>query len=104
MDDARSRGELKTNSFVRLRKLSVGEREVLVVNDLGDAETLLLDPRNLGDAARQILKRGGTPTEDGWGGWLGKYQAALCQRVHEIEEPLGGNRAKERNPVRSRGR
>ena len=39
MEQARSRGELKTNSFIKLRKLSVGEREMLEVNDLGDAES-----------------------------------------------------------------
>jgi hypothetical protein len=104
MEEARSRGELKTNSFVRLRKLSASQRAMLDVNDLGDAEKLLTDPRHFSEVARQILKRGDTPTEDGWGGWLGKYQVALCQTIREIEEPKGGDRAKERRRVRSRGR
>ena len=104
MEEARSRGKLKTNSFVRLRKRFGGVAETLEIDDLEDAETLLRNPRHLGETVRQILKRGGMPTEDGWGGWLGKYQAALCQTLREIEETKGRSRAKERRRVRSRGR
>jgi type IV secretory pathway VirD2 relaxase len=105
MELARSRGELKTNSFVRLRKLSVGEREMLEVNDLGDADRLLRDQRHLGEKVYELLNRGIVPTEDGWGGWLGKYQAALCKTIREIEEKeLNGLRAKERYRDHSRGR
>jgi len=103
MEGARRGGKLKTNSFVRFRKRREGVAAV-EIDDFGDAETLLRNPRHLGEAARQILKRGDMPTEDGWGGWLGKYQAALCQTIREIEEPKGADRAKERRWVRSRGR
>jgi type IV secretory pathway VirD2 relaxase len=104
MEEARNRGEFRTNSFVRLRKSREGAAEAFEIDDLGDAEMLLRNPRHLGEAARQIFKRGGMPTEDGWGGWLGKYQAALCQTIRETQEPKGGNRAKERRRVPSRGR
>jgi type IV secretory pathway VirD2 relaxase len=43
MEEARSRGELKTNSFVRLRKRFVGVAETLEIDDLEDAETLEID-------------------------------------------------------------
>jgi hypothetical protein len=66
--------------------------------DLGNAETVLHNPRHLGGVARQLLKRGMIPTEDGWGGWLGRYQAALCKTTREIEE------RKERDVVRGRQR
>jgi type IV secretory pathway VirD2 relaxase len=98
MEEARSHGELRIKSFVRLRKLSVDGALTLDVKDLGDAEQLLTDPRHLGEAARELLKRGIMPTEDGWGGWLGKYQAALCKSSREIEG------RKERNLVRSKQR
>ena len=98
MEQARSRGELRTNSFVRLRKMSLDGAVTLDVSDLGDAERLLTNPSHLGEKARELLKRGTLPTEDGWGGWLGKYQAALCKTAREIEE------RKERNLARTRRR
>jgi type IV secretory pathway VirD2 relaxase len=79
VEEARSRGEMKTNSFVRLRSDSDGLRQRLDVNDLGDAEKLLDNPSHLGNIARELLKRGITPIEDGWGGWLGRYQAAVAK-------------------------
>lgn len=98
LEEARSRGELRTNSFVRLRRLSVDQREMLDVRDLGDAEGLLTDPHHLSGIARHLLERGIMPTEDGWGGWLGNYQAGLCNAVREIFE------RKERDRMRSRDR
>jgi hypothetical protein len=102
IEEARSRGDLRTNSFVRLRKLSVNGATTLDVNDLGDAERLLTNPRHLGEEARELLKRGILPTEDGWGGWLGKYQAALCKTAREIEERKERNLARARRKQRDR--
>ncbi len=105
MEEARSRGELLTNSFVRFRKQSVG-RALIDVDDLGDAEGLLSNPLYLGEAARKLLKRGIIPTEDGWGGWLGRYQAAICNASGEIEERKkravvpGRRRGRDRSPGR----
>jgi len=48
MEEARSRGELRTNSLVRLRKQFLNGALTLDVNDLGDAEKLLTNPRHLG--------------------------------------------------------
>ena len=106
MEEARSRGELRTNSFVRLRKLSLDGATTLAVNDLGDADRLLTDHNHLGEKARELLKRGIMPTEGGWGGWLGKYQAALCKAGREIEERKERNlaRAQQRQRDRSVGR
>jgi len=98
IEEARSRGDLRTNSWVRLRKLSLDGALTLDVKDLGNAELLLTNLRHLGEEARELLKRGIMPTEDGWGGWLGKYQAALCKTAREIEE------RKERNMARARRR
>ncbi len=98
MEEARSRGELWTNSFVQLRKVALDGALTLDVKDLGDADQLLTNPRHLGEEARELLKRGIMPTEDGWGGWLGRYQAALCKTAREIEV------GKKRNLVRSQQR
>ncbi len=102
MEEARSRGELRTNSFVRLRKLSLDGTTTLAVNDLGDGEKLLINPRHLGERAGELIKRGILPTEDGWGGWLGRYQAALCKAAREIEERKERNLARERKRQRDR--
>jgi hypothetical protein len=75
---------------------------MLDIIDQGDAEMLLDNPRHLGEAARQLLKRGIMPTEDGWGGWLGRYQAALGKTVREIEER--SERGMVRTQMRQRGR
>ena len=105
MEEARSRGELRVNSFVRLRKLS--DDGILDVNDLGDAEKLLKNTRHLSETASELLKRGITPSEDGWGGWLGRYQAALRETTLEIVERANSRdvtRARDRRRDRSRGR
>ena len=106
MEDARSRGELRVNSFVRLRKLF--GTAILDVNDLGDAERLLKNPRFLRETAGEFLKRGIIPTEDGWGGWLGRYQTALRETALAVELQPKLNltrvpgRARDRSPDRGR--
>jgi type IV secretory pathway VirD2 relaxase len=106
MEEARSRGELRTNSFVRLQKLS--DKAILDVDDLGDAERLLKNLHHLSETARAFLKRGITPTEDGWGGWLGRYQCALREVTSEMEERKTGDqtgiRDRRRDRSQDRGR
>ena len=102
MEEARSRGELRTNSFVRLRRLSPDQGEKLDVRDLGDAERLLTDPHHISAVARHVLECGIIPTEDGWGGWLGRYQAGLRNAVREIVERQVRDRTRSRD--RSLGR
>jgi hypothetical protein len=98
MEEARSRGELRTNSFVRLRRLS--STAILDVWDLGEAENLLKNSRHLSETAHELLNRGSVPTEDGWGGWLGQYQTLLRQTALEIEERSN----RDQLPVRHRRR
>jgi type IV secretory pathway VirD2 relaxase len=76
MEEARSGGGLRTNSFIRLRKLFVDGSPALEVNDMGNSESILKNRAHLKETAQQLFKRGIIPTEDGWGGWLGRYQAA----------------------------
>jgi len=68
MEVARSRGELRTDSFMRLRKRSA--TAAFDVTDLGDAERLLKNQSHLRETAREFLQRGIAATEDGRGGWL----------------------------------
>jgi hypothetical protein len=79
---------------------------VLDIRDLGDAEKLLNNRRLLEENVRELVKRGAIPTEDGWGGWFGKYQAALASAANEIDRNREPHSAPspERRRDRSRGR
>jgi hypothetical protein len=81
---------------------------MLEVNDLGDAEKLLSNSRHLSEVANDFLKRGVVPTEDGWGGWLGRYQAAVSKTTIAIlqrrVDDLAGKHEPERQRDRSFGR
>jgi len=103
IDAARSRGEMKSNSFARFRK-TVGN--TTSIQDLGDAEKVLHDSDHFARTARDLLQRRVMPTVDGWGGWLGAYQARLVESALEIEEQLkrGQTRLRDQRPERSLGR
>jgi type IV secretory pathway VirD2 relaxase len=99
MEEARAQGKLRTNSFVRLRRILTDEGSTLDIEDLGDSGALLKNRRYLRNEAQQLLKRGVVPTEDGWGGWLGRYQALLKQAAIDVEQPArtrGHDRARDR--------
>ena len=86
MEEARSRGKLDKNSFVRLQKQFENGRPALEIEDFGDAERILRNRRHLGEGARAFLVHGIVPPEDGWGGWLGRYQAAVKRTATEPTE------------------
>lgn len=77
MEMARNNGNLRTNAFIRLRKLFKEGRPVLEIEDLGDAEAILRNKLYLRETARQMARRAITPQDEGWNGWLGRYQRAL---------------------------
>jgi hypothetical protein len=84
IESARSRGELRVNSFARFRRLAGLRR--LDIDDYGDAEKLLSNHTYILHNVSELLERGVVPTEEGWGGWLGRYQAALCEAAGALEE------------------
>ncbi len=86
MEEARSRGKLRANSFVRLQKQFENGRPVLDVEDSGDAERLLRNKHHFSETAKTFLRKGFFLSEDGWGGWLGRYQAALAKTAAEVTE------------------
>jgi type IV secretory pathway VirD2 relaxase len=85
IERARAEGQLRTNSFVRLRRLFVDGSPTLEAEDFGRADDLLNNRQFLNDTARKLINRGIIPIEDGWSGWLGKYQAALHQAAIQVE-------------------
>ena len=44
---------------------------------MGDSEAILRNKRHLRETAQRLIRRGIVPQEDGWNGWLGRYQKAL---------------------------
>lgn len=86
MEMLRADGGLRTNSFVRLRRILANGRSLVQVQDLGDSEKVLKNRTLLEENARALQRRGITPTEEGWGGWLGRYQAALAGTAQWINE------------------
>jgi hypothetical protein len=103
MEEARARGELRTNNFVRLRRVLIDEESTLEIEDLGDSEALLKNRRYFENQAQELVQRGILPNEDGWGGWLGQYQAALKQVAVQLEYPAqarGHDRKRDRSPDR----
>jgi type IV secretory pathway VirD2 relaxase len=85
MEEARSRGGLRTNSFIRLRKRFSEGRPVLEIDDLGDSESILRSKRHLRETAQHLIRTGVVPLDDGWNGWLGRYQKALVEIAARLE-------------------
>jgi len=102
MEAARNRGELRTNSFVQLRKLSA-EGSPLEIDDMGDSDALLRNNGKLRQLGQRLIRGGIIPQDDGWGGWLGRYQKALRDAVTILETPSVTKRP-ERDKNRGLGR
>lgn len=94
METARSAGRLKPNSFVRFLRQRATGGSSLYVEDLGNAEALLKNSAFLRSSAQRLIRRGVVPTEEGWGGWLGKYEAAVCNAA--ITTQLDNDRSRDR--------
>src|SRR5207249_972492 len=75
IERARRRRQLDANSFIRLSR-NAGRLDVI---DFGDAEKILLNKERLRNSAHDLANRGIIPTENGWAGWLGKYEAAIAE-------------------------
>jgi hypothetical protein len=86
MEEARSRGKLRANAFIRLQKQFENGRPELDIEDSGDAERVLGNKRHLGEKAKTFAAHGIAPPEDGWGGWLGRYQTAVKRAAEEPTE------------------
>jgi hypothetical protein len=104
LEEARNRGQLRTNSFVRLRRYIVSGAISIEPEDLGDAESILKKKQYLRATARRLVQQGNSLQEDGWGGWLGRYQAALRRTAEELANESNRETAITRDRTCSRGR
>jgi type IV secretory pathway VirD2 relaxase len=103
IEAARSRGGLRTNSFIQLRKSTPGNGPALEIDDVGDSEAMLRNNGKLRQLGQRLLRRGIIPQDDGWGGWLGRYQKALRDAVTILEIP-SVTKQSERRKSRDLGR
>jgi len=86
---------------VRIRKTS--PNGPVQIEDLGNADRLLGNQRYFTHAAKKLLNQGIMPAEDGWGGWLGRYQAALVKSLlRYLNAQKGLIRKHERNRQQER--
>jgi len=94
LDEARSRGDLTTNSFFMIKKtMDENYRRRIVVANLGDAEELFENRDHFRSLAKRLLQRGGVPFDnERWGGWLGRYQEALREAAFDLDEPRARSR------------
>ncbi len=95
LDEARSRGDLTTNSFVLINKTvdQDGRRRIVVAN-LGNADMLFENQDHFRTLAKRLVEHGVNLSDDErWGGWLGRYYEKLREAVYD----LGDSKARSRN-------
>jgi len=90
MQEMRKVGGLRVNTFVRVRKVFATGRPRIEVEELGTAESILENRGYLRQTAQQLLRKGITPAEDGWNGWLGCYQRAVHGAANELRRERDG--------------
>ena len=92
MQEMRNAGGLNVNQFVRFRKVLAAGRPRIEVEELGSAESILEDRVYLRQTVQQLARKGITPMEEGWAGWLGRYQQAVARASDKLrrERPVVG--------------
>jgi hypothetical protein len=65
---------------------------------MGDSEAVLRNKAHFRETAREMIRLGVYPKDDGRNGWLGRYQKALVDAAFALEQ----RQAKERDRRRSR--
>ena len=86
LDEARSRGDLTTNSFVVINKtVDEDRRRRIVVANLGNAETLFQNRDHFRALAKRLTENGVNLSDDErWGGWLGRYYEKLREAIYDL--------------------
>jgi hypothetical protein len=106
MEQARNNGGLKTNSFVRFSKRFESGRRRIEIEDYGAAEAVLTNRQLLQEKAQESRLQGTEPNDDGWAGWPGRYQKAVCEisdeRLLGSSDKRRRREGRERMPSRGR--
>ncbi len=99
IEEIRSQGGLRANSFIRLRKMFINGRLGVEIKDFGNADAILSNRQHLREKVEHLASLGVTPQEDGWSGWLGKYQSAVCAEAEMLAEKHRGRLTTRRNSM-----
>ena len=87
MEEARSRGKLRANSFVRLQKQFENGRPVLEIEDSGDAERVAAKQSPSRRKSQDVSGARNRPLRR----WLGRMAGSLPSRGQEYGDGVGGN-------------
>jgi len=85
IESARHQRKLAPNAFIRINPHSGSSETFLVIADLGSSEQLLSDVNYLRNKVQALMQRGIVPQENGWGGWLGRYEHRLTHALQQID-------------------
>lgn len=83
IQNARHEGKMGVNSFVTVEKQFANGQPFLQIEDIGDADALLKDIHYFENVQPHVNI---AATGQTWGGWLGKYQAALERQPEKKNE------------------
>jgi type IV secretory pathway VirD2 relaxase len=84
-DELRSRGGMRPNSFVQLRRVDL-DGEAMDVQDLGNAESLLRNTAHFNGTAKRLGGRRRGASTERYGGWLGRYHDALDEATERMSK------------------
>ena len=84
IESARARRKLAPDSFIRINPHSANGKTFLAIADLGLAEQILNDAHHIQNRAQALTKRGIVPAENGWAGWVGRYDTRLTRAAQQI--------------------
>jgi len=85
-DELRSRGGMRPNSFVQLKRVDFDGDQAMDVQDLGNAESLMGNAAHFDVAAKRLVGRRRPASTERFGGWLGRYQDALDEATKRISK------------------
>ena len=85
IEEARKKGKLAVDSFIRIEKRFEHKKPTLCVDDLGDANALLQNSSHFHKEAESLLRRGIRDVQSEWGGWLGQYQTRLQSELRNLD-------------------
>jgi hypothetical protein len=104
MEQMRSEGSLKPNSFVAIRHSEDGQFAQPRIEDFGDAEKYL-SSSHMRNAVRRLIPKGiiGGHGEH-YGGWLGEYYKKLAEPLDPVRFHAPGDGTRVSVLGKSRGR